>query len=344
MTRADSLRLDVRSVDSTALEAFEDEYEAVPGHPRPVFEKYLPTLGASTLLDFLEERYPGCHAQSHELGQALYTLSGDVETALRRCDTRCTSGCMHGVVTAAFGDATVQSITEKMESFCQQGGMASLHRPGNCAHGLGHALMFVTRGDLRRSIDGCLGFSLESMQYYCGTGVFMERFVSDSTRRVALSSPLSPCDEEVLFPGACYRYKGSQMWAALGGADQVASECARLEGLQRRGCYHGLGYAAISTVMDDPERMSTLCAVGDREDQIVCIEGVIEKLADLNEGRAKAACAFMEGELRPVCDEAVRQKMYSLEKPSFGLYFDRDAIARRRASIRATVPQESRGR
>jgi hypothetical protein len=315
------------------LAEFQRAYREAGDSARPVFIKYLPILGPATILDFLEATYPGCHAQSHELGQAVFVTTGSLEVALRQCDTRCTSGCMHGVVTAAFGNGTVADISSRMESFCRQGEMASLHKPGNCAHGVGHALMFVTGGDVHRSIDGCLGFSAESMQYYCGTGVFMERFVSDSARRRNAEALLSPCDEEALFPGACYRYKGVELWNSLGGADRVADECTRLEGLQRRGCFHGLGYAAIGTVLQDPAFIGGLCDTGTRDDQVVCIEGVIEKLADLNEGRARAACAFIENELRSVCDQAVQRKMYGLNKPTFALYFDAEAIARRRAAI-----------
>jgi hypothetical protein len=333
LSHADTTRLDIRTVDSTALDDFEDEYEDSIRNPRPVFDKYLPALGAAAMLDFLELRYPGCHAQSHELGQALFAMSRDLETALRRCDTRCTSGCMHGVVTEALGGADVGALTARMEEFCREGEMASLHRPGNCAHGLGHALMFVTGGSVDRSIDGCLGFGREAMQYYCASGVFMEQFVRDSTRGRAAPSLLAPCDAEALFPGACYRYKGAQMLATLGGTDEVAAECGRLEDLQRRGCFHGLGYAAITLIMNDPERLTRVCADGSRDDQVVCIEGVVEKLADVNEGRAKGACAFIENGMRPVCDAAVQRKMYALENPTFGLYFDRHAIARRRTSI-----------
>jgi hypothetical protein len=335
----DAADVEEQTGDSEMLSEFQREYDTSLTHPLPVFEKYLPSLGANTLLDFLERRYPGCHAQSHELGQAIFSTTRDVETALKRCDTRCTSGCMHGVVTAAFGDATFGAVLARMDEFCTRGEMTAIHKPGNCAHGLGHALMFVTHGDERRSMEGCLGFSREAMQYYCGTGVYMERFILDSASKRVSASVLAPCDKETLFPGACYRYKGAELWRALGSPDSVASRCARLDGLQRRGCYHGLGYAAIGSVLQDPQRMEQICATGTTEDRIVCVEGVIEKLADVNEGRARAACAFVEDALRSVCDEAVQRKMYGLAKTTFTLYYDQDAISRRRAAVRASVDQ-----
>ncbi len=332
MTQADSLALDVWPVDSALLRAFRREHTAARSDPLPVFTKYLPLLGAKAMLDYLEQTYPGCHAESHELGRLLYTASGDLGTALRRCDTRCTSGCMHGVVTAAFGATGLETITARMDSFCASAEMSNLHKPGNCAHGLGHALMFVTAGNVARSIDSCLGFAAEALQFYCGTGVFMDRFIRD-TGKTDLRSILAPCDEEALFPGACYRYRGFDMIRKLGDS-AAAAACAALEGLQRHGCFHGLGYGLMGKIYGDPEKLTALCGATEREDQLVCIEGVIEKLAEVHEGRARGACAFLDDpELQRVCNQAVERKMYGVGKPTFALYFDREALARRRAAV-----------
>jgi hypothetical protein len=70
----------------------------------------------------------------------------------------------------AFATESPEKIAARMNAFCAAGEMARLHKPGNCAHGLGHGLMFVTRNDVRMSIDACLGFTTEPMQYYCATG------------------------------------------------------------------------------------------------------------------------------------------------------------------------------
>jgi len=144
-----------RVVDTAVLAQFKEEYGAAQEAPRPVFEKYLPRVGAAALLDVLEETYPACHAQAHDLGKALFAAHQDLGAALRACGTRCTSGCMHGAVAEAFGNSTLAVLTAQMNTFCDHGEMARLHKPGNCAHALGHALMFVTGGDVRQSC-GCL--------------------------------------------------------------------------------------------------------------------------------------------------------------------------------------------
>lgn len=321
-----------RKIDPAVLSSFRIAYESAIEAPRPIFEKYLPLVGAAALLDFLENKYPVCHGQSHELGKALFAASRDIGTALRECGARCTSGCMHGVVSEAFGSSTPEAITKSMNTFCGEGEMARLHKPGNCAHGLGHALMFVNSGDVNRSVDACLGFANESMQYYCVTGVFMERMSAPPSPTSKASSIFQPCDQETLFPSACYRYKGVELLHKFGEPMRVASECLRLEGSQRAGCFHGLGHAATQLVFEQPKKVASICSRGTHDDQVMCVEGVIEKLAEAHERRAKAACTFLGKDLRLVCDESVKRKMYSLDKPTLALYYDKEAVARRRAA------------
>jgi hypothetical protein len=150
---------------------------------------------------------------------------------------------------------------------------------------------------------------------------------------VSRSSVHAPCDRETLFPAACYRYKGVELVEAFGDRDRAASECLRLDGPQRRGCFHGLGYAAMAMAHEQPGKWALACARGDRNDRIACIEGTIEKVADVNEQRARAACAGLEHEMQAVCNQAADRKMYELDKPTFPLYYDSEAVARRRAAI-----------
>lgn len=339
--------LDMPSASSTithapagdsALSRFRADYEASRTAPRPVFDKYLPILGPAKLLNFLEAAYPACHAQSHDLGMAIFAASKNMEVALRDCGTGCTSGCMHGVVSEAFGRVSTATIAAKMNVFCATGEMARLHKPGNCAHGLGHAIMFVTHENVGRSIDACLGFANEPMQYYCATGVYMAKFLYDRTNGGTSSSLYAPCDQESLFPAACYRYKGAELVKNASDFARVQLACSRMVGLQRRGCFHGLGYASIRMVFDNPRALARSCGTGSRDDRVTCIEGVIEKLADLDEKRARAACDFLEGEIRTVCAQSAKRKMYGLSKPTFDLYYDKDAVAERRAAIARGIP------
>lgn len=340
MGSVETARTAARNFDPAVLAKFKAEYDTAKEAPRAVFDKYIPLLGASVLLDFIEETFPVCHGQSHDLGKALFAASNDLGSALRECGTRCTSGCMHGAVGEAFGSSSPEAISAQMNTFCGEGEMARLHKPGNCAHGLGHALMFVNAGDVRKSIDACLGFRSEPMQYYCATGVFMEKILTGPKPATPPPSIHSPCDEETLFPSACYRYKAADLLRLRGDAMGLTLECLGLEGPTKLGCFHGLGAALTTVVFSDPARIGSICSKGDRNDRIACIEGVIEKLADHDQNRAALACRSIGGDMRKVCEDALREKMYSLTKPTFALYYDKGAVARRKATLGAPAKAE----
>src|SRR5262249_50343380 len=119
----------------------------------------------------------------------------------------------------------------------------------------------------------------------------------------------------------------------LGDVTQLTRECLQLETSQRRGCFHGLGHAMTEEVFTDPAQLAPLCRHGSPTDQIVCIEGAMEKLAEYDEDRARIACASLRDDLQPVCKQAVNDKMYSLTKTTFALYYDKDKVEQRRTAI-----------
>lgn len=311
--------------DPILIEKFKLEYQQARGKTRLVFEKYLPTLGAGPMLDYLEEIYPSCHAQAHDLGRALYALRGDVGVALRECGTRCTSACMHGVVGEAFGNSDPASIAEKMNSFCDSGAMKEIHKPGNCAHGIGHALMFTTGDDVDAALNACLYFDQPGMRYYCATGIYMELLipVRKGTPRTELHDP---CDLHPEFAAACYRYRARTLLAVLETRDKLLEACLSLDEPMRRGCFHGLGSTLTQLLESEPHLLRQYCTNGSVEDQALCVEGAIEKFADFDKDAAIPVCNILEGELKKVCLDAVESGMYALDKPTMRFYFEGAAL------------------
>lgn len=293
---------------------------------KAVFEKYAPQLGAPALLDFLELTYPLCHEQAHDLGTVLFAQARNLGASLGVCATRCTSGCMHGVLAQALQRTSYEDVTARLDDVCASPELARAYKAGNCAHGIGHALMRATRNQLNRALEGCSRFSVLGMEYYCATGVYMEfraqrRAAEDRGAPVERPTLHFPCDQEARFPAACYRYMLRSIRSVLGANRQrLQEECNTLPDRQRTGCFHGLGATYARSIAKHPARLSELCAVGRPDDAVVCIEGVIEKLADFDERRAQEACAMLAGSIESVCRAAAEGKMYRLQKPSLHLY------------------------
>lgn len=317
-----SARQPSKHVNKKAMKAFIKEYNADGADYRAVFTKYLPTLGAGAILDYLEDTHPLCHGEAHPLGTALFAQTQDLGASLVTCGMRCTSACMHGVIREAFKEKTLEDVTGQLESFCKTGPM-SAHKPGNCAHAMGHALMIVSGRDVEKSLATCSKYSHPGMAYYCATGAYMEYFISPPDPPANILSEHYPCDTYALYPAACYRYRGPKMLKAYDDdSERFSRECLRLTGPRRLGCFHGLGAGLMDRVADEPASLARDCSHGTEVDQAMCIEGVMEKLADYKETLAAKACRKLDGARRDVCLGALEGKMYRLDKPTMHLYTD----------------------
>jgi hypothetical protein len=184
---------------------------------RRLYESYLKVIGANGILDGIEKVSPKCHSEAHDAGKVIFAEIRDIGRSLRVCADRCFSGCMHGVLMEAFAGATPEprsrrhvdlaAIKRVMNDTCYHNAvMISSYSPGDCAHGVGHALMVVTGYDIPRAVQACAGFQDRAMTYYCATGAYMEyvteRDLEDSKRK----SLFYPCDTYD-YPAACARYK-----------------------------------------------------------------------------------------------------------------------------------------
>ena len=308
--------------DLESLRRFKRAYRARRISRRDIFDKYLEPLGGKVILDYLEAINPTCHAKAHPLGGAIYARTKDLGAALGICGRRCTVGCMHGVVREAFKDQTLEEIRGWLEEFCKGKVMLERYKRGNCAHGLGHAIMFTAGYDLDEALKACASFPEKPMDYYCATGVYMEYFAEEDVEARGKSFHY-PCASVRRHPAACYRYKARRMLKALSGnVEALAKECLTLSGSWRLGCFHGLGNAVRFRVLSSPRSLGKYCRHGNLNDQHLCIEGVIEKLADYNQSAAFMACATLNVAHAEICRSAAKEKMYRLSKQTFPLYTD----------------------
>lgn len=287
-------------------------------------------MGGKAILQFLEKTDPHCHGVAHNLGKELYAQSQDLMKTLQICSQHCTGACMHGAIGEAFGGGMHGSVSEQMTSFCRSQAMAE-HKQGNCAHAMGHALMMNSQGDLAESLENCRKFEKIGMQYYCATGIYMQYsdWLVDGTINSDRPSLHYPCDKHQLFPAACYRYTISSIKKDLAeDLNKLIQTCSELNSPQRRGCFHGLGKIYLNSISKNPRLISAVCLAGDKVDQMMCIEGVIEKLSDLDEHKAGLVCLELNGDNADICRAAAREKMYRTNKPSMKYYITQPEAAR----------------
>lgn len=297
-------------------------------HRRALFEGYIDMIGANGILDGIEQLWPGCHEQAHDLGRLVHRRVHDIATSLRVCADRCNSGCMHGVLMAAFGETPEadqrqppepSNLKSMMHDVCyRHPEMIASYSRGDCAHGVGHALMFLMGYDVGRAIGACNQFREPAMRYYCATGAYMEYVVERDPEDAKYRSLFYPCDT-FEYPAACGRYKVGYVAGRHYGAARtpaaLVNECEKLSGKFRRACFHGVGNAHMSVIAGGKISLSEVCLrAGNKDEQFVCIEGAIERMAKYHEPRARQVCDELLGSDRGTCFGAVKNGMYSMTK------------------------------
>ncbi len=312
--------------------AFKEELAAAgrggDGEKRELYERYIGVIGANGVLEGIQELWPGCHSEAHALGYVIYDKVKDVGTGLQVCADGCYSGCMHGVLMEAFGGLSdpedpeghvdLAHIKEAMDDVCfKNDAMRDSYSPGDCAHGVGHAVMYLADYDVPQAVGYCKEFDDPVMDYYCATGAYME-YVTENDRKDAITKPpLYPCTGND-FPAACARYKMvhvvSRHYLAKGEPVMLLKLCNDLKDDDRIACFHGLGNAHMTHVFRGTVPLGALCLNGTPDDNRACIEGVMERMSKYHNERAKEVCTQVAGTAKEICDQAVQNGMYSMTK------------------------------
>jgi len=289
---------------------------------RALYEEYIDVLGANGILDGIDAVYERCHGQAHDLGKVVFAKVSDISTGLRICSDRCYTGCMHGVLMEAFKEAQddedghidVMKLKEMLNDICLNNEeMKASYGPGECAHGVGHAMMFLSGYGIQEALDACAGFDNQKMDYYCTDGAYMEYAVERESEDQD-KSLFYPCDT-FAYPATCMRTKVGLVGKQLDkvGADLV-KECEKLEGKFRLGCFHGIGTSHAKILALEKMRINELCSQGSSEEQVACIEGAVEFMGKYFPDDVQKTCDQLADAQKEICVAAGQHKLYSMEK------------------------------
>jgi hypothetical protein len=302
-------------------------------------------IGANGIREGLEKANRYCHGEAHDLGKLIFARLHDVGQSLESCADACSSGCMHGVLmefftsTESTSDSTHQhmagagqvhsaqltagDVAQRIPTFCESPAVTRMYGPGDCAHGVGHAAMFLSNYKIKDAMDLCERFTVYGLRFYCATGAYMEyRIQPRFQMEYWQHGPLFPCENSP-YPAACFRYvlTSSIRWhyAQGGTIETLASKCSGLAGKFRIGCFHGIGFAHIPQLQRGQRTLAQVCGFGSRDDQTVCLEGAMEHLGQFNTSVPPERCESLTDWRRDVCRAAAARQKYDLSK-SFALY------------------------
>lgn len=309
----------------TLKNEFRKSYSQNPAELRPLYELYIDKIGANGILDVIEENR--CHEQGHDLGKIIFNRTHNISLSGKVCQSRCTSGCFHGVLmeaaTVAETSGQIESFNERVTSLCA--GDIKQRSIGTCIHGIGHSLTYLSKYNIDGALKQCreLFGDQKPFEYFCATGAYMEYLLENMQPSIV---PFYPCNLEERFPAACYRYRvKNEIITRKLSFKQLTASCLALRDRHRTGCFHGLGMAHIDMIFDKPALLNKACGSGSIADRKICIEGVIEKLVELDISKALQACSQLDVELVEFCQTTANNGMYNINK-DFSSYFITDSV------------------
>lgn len=233
-----------------------------------------------------------CHDEMHYIVNEEYRNGLGILDIWKDCSTACFGACYHGGLEgllaqknlAGESDEVVQttlldvcdSIKDKFSTLYYQ-----------CFHGLGHAFMLVSEGDLPKSLRQCDSLDGE-WQGQCYGGVFMENLPNSTTfthvpRFIKKDDPLYPCNAiDKKYQAACYGFQTSYFSYLAGqNVQKLIKLCNQVPREYRNDCFRQIGLINIDVLADKQTKAQLACnmiPIGIERQS--CIEGLIVGFSD----------------------------------------------------------------
>lgn len=301
-----------------------------------------------------EAVYAKCHTFSHFVGWEAYDATTSPRAALDTVGYSCWGGMMHGVMERHFmqtGRFGVVNEPEAVRSLTRDlcGTFASsttYRRHGECIHGVGHGLMFLTSNDVPKSLQMCDTLA-ERERPWCYWGVFMENAWS-ATNDDHISAYFRP--DNLAYPCAqlpqrykniCYQNQSAAALRTEDGFDFVAMQtfCSEVPQAYQRPCFTNLGISAVMRT-SDAAQMQRICRnVRSRagEDSAgryrACVSGVVHGINGRFGGDAQRIDAFC----RRLDGDELRRQCYRDAGGFFGQWVSTESARRARCRMLGTA-------
>ncbi len=191
-------------------------------------------LTAGTLSD--TQLASTCHSAAHGIGHVAALHYGSLGNAFHAGSDICGNGFYHGVIEQMFGDRPLSLLTlEDLRGICSDTWLATTSPLAhmNCVHGIGHALMYMSGGDITRSLLHCGDYSSDSDSSQCATGALMEEgfrtLRSTSTDRTR-SDPTLLCSQTLGDQTECWlSQSANEIVTVTGSTTQAKIFCQTLK-------------------------------------------------------------------------------------------------------------------
>ena len=233
-----------------------------------------------------------CHTTLHYLGQEEYKIIKDTSRALSLGTPICFAGFYHGVLEAYLIESGLindnEKLAKELPSLCGGEDNFALKKSYNeCLHGLGHALMFATNGELPGSLKLCDNLPSSSDQNWCYSGSFMENSTSSTNRDhpskyLKSDDPMYPCNIlEAKYLNMCYTLQGFY-FAEKSNYNWKQNEklCKQEPSEFQSGCFNAMGQTQVGFTQDLNAMRDNCYLISDKQNRGDCLYGIIGGLGE----------------------------------------------------------------
>lgn len=299
------------------------------------YEKLTEVRGVRTAFEDIKKRKEvdsyakqECHLITHIIGRKAGSMSSGAAEAFTLGEYFCGGGYFHGVMESVIQMHGKAISAPFLYNLCapfqekDRGGFSVEHL--DCAHGIGHGLMYVNNNELFESLHECDSLLGIQEQYSCWVGVFMENGLADtqdhSTKYLKTDDLMYPCDAvEEKYKPACYDIQTSYIRRATGSFANTLLECKNAPERFQTRCVIGIGRdIAVDADMDIERSKAGCLALSEQEtERESCVKAVVGARIHYFHSRTLGEnfCEALPAELKTTCFGAAESYAEAINLP-----------------------------
>lgn len=265
-----------------------------------------------------QEVFEACHSTLHFLGQYEYERINDISKALEKGNPICFAGFYHGILESYLAQKnlsnskdSVIALRKELPTLCKKNISKNIIKNYNeCLHGLGHALMYATNGELPSSLELCDTLETKTDREWCYSGAFMENSTSSTnkdhpSKYLRKDNPLYPCntlDDKYL--NMCYNLQGFY-FAELANYNwpKTYDMCRQVPKLYQESCFNSIGQSQVGFSQDLNIEAQNCQNIAEIKYQNACVGGIVGALTERYNtlDRAIELCSIVNSENKQIC-------------------------------------------
>ncbi len=249
-----------------------------------------------------DEDYFYCHVLGHNLSakETAKDPSKWKDVVTRSPSGMCSNGGIHGAFQERFRaeslpDSDIQELEPILGDIChtREGWNPTQLEKATCTHALGHLSMYVTGGNIQRSVALCERVAVKNLVQICFDGAFMQIFQPLEPEDVGLVEDIAPttpeeagifCSQfEGFALGSCHSESWPLSYTEIITPHGLEAFCSIVsDTYQKDRCYNALFYVVTAQFGLDTEKSIDFCSGISEERQGRCFANSASRFIEVD--------------------------------------------------------------